>query len=380
MVSQQRIFFDFLRFCIGVASEIPESLKGADWKALYAIAKKQALIGVLFHGIKQLPKEMAPDTALLMQWMGNSMAIEKRNAAMYLASLEVFSEIRNAGYRCCILKGQGNAVGYPNPYSRMPGDVDVWVLTENRKELRQLALGLADAPEDVEREIVQHIELKRKGVVVELHPTPMMFNNPVLNHRMQRWFRRNADLQCSNLVDLPDGIGQIAVPTATFNAIYQLSHLYHHFFYEGVGMRQMIDYYYVLKGLPQISQRTQIFKVNTSRTNNTNGGCALEKGVKYLGLWKFAGAVMWVLHEILGLPSEHMIVPMDEIRGRQLLDEILKGGNFGQHSNRQHYGRGTMGHNVQRILRDLQLIRYYPAEAMAEPFFRVWHFFWRVSH
>ena len=62
MKAQQRIFFDFLRFCIGSAKEIPGSLKEVDWKELYAIAQKQALLGVLFHGIQRLPKELAPDT------------------------------------------------------------------------------------------------------------------------------------------------------------------------------------------------------------------------------------------------------------------------------------------------------------------------------
>lgn len=59
---QQKIFFDFLRFCIGSAKEIPGSLKEVDWKELYAIAKKQCLVGVLFDGIQRLPKELVPDT------------------------------------------------------------------------------------------------------------------------------------------------------------------------------------------------------------------------------------------------------------------------------------------------------------------------------
>ena len=61
MLKQQKIFFDFLRFCIGSAKEIPGSLKEVDWKELYAIAKKQALLGVQFHGIQRLPKELAPE-------------------------------------------------------------------------------------------------------------------------------------------------------------------------------------------------------------------------------------------------------------------------------------------------------------------------------
>ncbi len=88
---------------------------------------------------------------------------------------------------------------------------------------------------------------------------------------------------------------------------------------------------------------------------------------------------MWVLHEVLGLSEDKMIAPMDEKRGRLLLDEILDGGNFGQYSGQQHFGRGTIGHNVQRLRRDWRLVRFYPSEALAEPFFRMWHFFWRFS-
>ena len=358
MTARHKTYFEFIQYALGIKDELQTTTGDIDWSDFYQFAKKQSLLGVVFDGIQKLPKELAPDSGLLMKWMGCSMAIRKRNAVMYQASFEVFSEIRKVGYRCCVLKGQGNAMGYPNSYSRSAGDVDVWVLVD-RENLRGLALELAGPDGHVEREIVHHIELERKGVSVELHPTPMIFNNPVLNHRMQRWFKRNADLQCSNLVDLPDGIGQIAVPTATFNAIYQLSHLQHHFFYEGVGMRQVIDY---------------LFNIEMLKDGKME---KLQRDLKLFGLWTFAGAVMWVLHETLGLSESMMIAPMDEKRGRLLLDEILEGGNFGQHSNRHHYGRGTMGHNFQRIQRDLRLVRYYPAEALAEPFFRVWHFLWR---
>ena len=71
-------------------------------------------------------------------------------------------------------------------------------------------------------------------------------NNPIYHARLQKWFRRNADLQCSNVVGLPDGAGDIAIPTTAFNVVYQLTHLYHHFFDEGIGMRQIIDYFLVV--------------------------------------------------------------------------------------------------------------------------------------
>jgi len=90
------------------------------------------------------------------------------------------------------------------------------------------------------------------GVEVELHTTPAIMNNPLHNHRMQQWLRRNADLQCSNLVMLPNVSTPIAVPTNTFNIIYQLFHLYHHYFFEGVGLRQIIDYYFVITNCEEV--------------------------------------------------------------------------------------------------------------------------------
>ena len=150
-----------------------------------------------------------------------------------------------------------------------------------------------------------------------------------------------------------------------FNVIYQLTHLYHHFFDEGIGMRQIIDYYYVVNN-------DELLAIKDT----------LQRELKYLGLWKFTGAVMYVLHEALGLSEEKMIVPLDEKRGKLLLAEILEGGNFGRHFTK--YGGFThqsMGKKYfLKIWRNMHFVRYYPAEALSEPIFRTWHFFWRMKN
>ena len=107
MKSQQQIFFDFLRFCIGASEGIPESVKDADWDVLYGIAKKQALIGVLFHGIQQLPKELAPGEDRLMTWMGQAQRIKQRNVRLFMDSAKVCKNFKQVGFRNCVLKGQG---------------------------------------------------------------------------------------------------------------------------------------------------------------------------------------------------------------------------------------------------------------------------------
>ena len=165
---------------------------------------------------------------------------------------KLFAMLREDGMRCCVLKGQGNALMYPNPYSRTPGDIDVWV-NASREQITEYAQKHFKLGDDIR---YQHIETSVDGVPVELHFFPCTMNNPLYHARLQKWFRRNADLQCSHIVGLPDGAGDIAIPTSAFNVIYQLTHLYHHFFDEGIGMRQIIDYYYVVCDFYKVYQNS----------------------------------------------------------------------------------------------------------------------------
>ena len=346
-----------------------------DWQKLYSFASKQAILGLCFDGIGRLGEEYPEELRLnpigrelLMAWMGKAQQIRRQNMKVNVVASKLYSMLREDGFRCCILKGQGNALMYPNAYSRTPGDIDVWV-NASREEITEYAKKHFEIGDDIR---FHHLETSLNGVPVELHFFPCIMNNPVYNARLQKWFKRNADLQCSNVVSLPEGIGEIAIPTTAFNVIYQLTHLYHHFFDEGIGMRQIIDYYYVV-----ISDYLLVINDESLVIRDT-----LHRELKHLGLWKFAGAVMYVLHKVLGLPEEKMIAPMDEKRGKLLLTEILNGGNFGQHFTK--YGHFTQQGMAKKyflkIWRNMHFVRYYPAEALSEPIFRTWHFFWRMKN
>ena len=365
--------FVILQYCLGYMGNISNVVASIDWHKLYSFASKQAILGLCFDGIERLGEEYPEELRLnpigrelLMTWMGKAQQIRRQNRKVNTVASKLFSMLREDGLRCCILKGQGNALMYPNPYSRTPGDIDVWVNT-SRKYLTEYAKCHFKLEDDIR---FHHLETTMDGVPVELHFFPGIMNNPIYNARLQKWFRRNADLQCSHIVGLPDGTGEIAVPTSAFNVVYQLTHLYHHFFDEGIGMRQIIDYYYVV-----ISDYLLVINDESLGIRDT-----LQSELKHLGLWKFAGAVMYVLHEALGLPEEKMIAPMDEKRGKLLLSEIMNGGNFGRHFTK--YGHFTQQGMAKKyflkIWRNMHFVRYYPAEALSEPFFRTWHFFWRL--
>lgn len=360
--------FAFLKYCLGYKEDMSRVIAGMDWQMLYSFASKQALLGLCFEGIERLgeeyPEELKQNPIgreLLMIWMGKAQQIRRQNMKVNAVAGKLFAMLRVDGMRCCVLKGQGNALMYPNPYSRTPGDIDVWI-DASRERIMEYAQKMFELEDDIR---LQHLETSLDGVPVELHFFPCSMNNPIYHARLQKWFRRNADLQCSHIVELPDGAGDIAIPTSSFNVVYQLTHLYHHFFDEGIGMRQIIDYYYVVNN-------DELLAIKDT----------LQKKLKHLGLWKFARAVMYVLKEVLGLSEDKMIVPMDEKRGKLLLAEILNGGNFGQHFTK--YGHFTQQGMAKKyflkIWRNMHFVRYYPAEALSEPIFRTWHFFWRVKN
>ena len=463
--------FAFLKYCLGYKGNMSRVIAGMDWQELYSFASKQALLGLCFEGIERLGKEYPEELKqnpigreLLMTWMGKAQQIRRQNMKVNAVAGKLFSMLREDGMRCCILKGQGNALMYPNPYSRTPGDIDVWIHA-SRERIIEYASKKFELEDDIR---LQHLETSLDGVPVELHFFPCSMNNPIYHARLQKWFRRNADLQCSHIVGLPDGAGDIAIPTTAFNVIYQLMHLYHHFFDEGIGMRQIIDYFLVVNdfsknvflnndlsnpsvnfsnhpvplskegstfspspsslgsgdvtapswcseplrskdgGPSKVSPNcagwdrrgvsgdtgsvscssasgSSITSVSSASTTDSSASTALDvvqRELKYLELWKFARAVMYVLHEALGLSEEKMIAPMDEKRGKLLLAEILNGGNFGKHFTK--YGHFTQQGMAKKyflkIWRNMHFVRYYPAEALSEPIFRTWHFFWRMKN
>ena len=386
---QQRIFFEFLRFCIGTVQEVPSSLKGADWRVLYAMARKQCLVGVLFDGIKRLPAGVGMDKGLLFQWMAQNQTLRKANARLDKAAVEVAEWFGRKGFRTCVLKGQGNALLYPPGMERTPGDIDLWVDGGDRKVVSFVRSLSPD-----EKVCYHHIGFPEyNGVEVEVHFRPSFLFCFRHNRRLQGYYERVMDGQFAHRVKLGEQ-GDVAVPKAEFNLIFQLTHIFTHLMNEGIGLRQLLDYFFLLKNTDfggntdGVSGNTNggASFVNTDFTDNTDriGGNAdgvdrrlLQDELRRLGLWEFAGAVMYIMKEIFGLEDNRLIVPPDVKRGRLVLKEALEAGNFGQYDKRNWFGHSALGHNLQRLYRDMRLVRFFPAEALSEPFFRIWHFFWR---
>lgn len=388
-------YLDFLRFSLNEELPVPESVKLIDWDQLLQFAKDQCVPGIYWMGVRRLGhlKENKPTDDHVMRWMAACGKLGKRNSTVTERSAWVAKNFEKEGFRACLLKGQGLALCYPDPSLRYPGDIDIWVrprqqsgssnaatqrsnATASRSSHSSFHFSLFTHREDADirtviaycRQFVpdakacyHHIDFLKAGdIPVEVHYRPSWLNNPFHNRRLQQYFLEHADAQFSN--QQPQGF---AAPTWEFNVVFLLSHIANHLLHEGIGLKQVIDYYYLLRS-------------QTERRSIDS----YEQEFRRLGLLPFARQLMWVLCQVLGLDEQLLVARQDERRGRLLLSEMMAGGNFGMHDDRPLSGFYASGlkSNLQRVVRDLRMMRYFPSESLWEPAFRIWHYFWRRRH
>ncbi len=362
MMSKTYILFtELIRVAIGNQVCLSCEPSTAEWNAFYDMAVKQALVGVCFCGVQRLPKKQQPPKGLLLQWFALAEQIKQRNRLVNARTCELQKLLEDDGLRACVLKGQGVARLYDfnddvNVKDRLglyrqSGDIDVWVDGERDDTIRYMK-----AHYKCGRAVIHHIDVEVfDDVPVEVHFVPS-YAYSLPRYRVYRRFFNEYKEECF----VPSGLG-FCVPSLGFNAVYMLLHIFRHVFHEGIGLRQLMDYYFVLRNF------------------NLNHHANANKALREMGLLRFAAAVMYVEREVFGLQKEYMLCEPDEKAGKYLLDEILRAGNFGQYDPRirdAHSGGSLMLYmkNVKRIF---SMVRYYPSEVLWAPFWKVGHFVWR---
>lgn len=363
------LFVNYLRYSLNTDKTCPNNIQDIDWNKMLAWAERQSVVGIFFDGILRAGKNLSIPSDILYKWIGYANLIENRNSLINKRSVELTDYLHHIGLESCVLKGQGNALMYPKSQWRTPGDIDVWT---RGKDIRDI-IRIARKNNPNGQACYHHVDYGEfNGVEVEIHYRPTFMNNLIANRRLQRWMKMHESEQFNNLVSLPGIEQKISVPTWDFNVVFQLSHIYRHVIQGGIGLRQMIDYYFLLKS-------------NTNRPNDTNYNDTLQ----YLGLMEIAGAVMWVLGYLVygegymihsSKRDDWMICEPEEKRGKVLLAEIMKGGNFGHYDAENQKANSAVKKNIQRVKRDIRMMRYFPSECLWEPFFRLYHWGWRLVH
>lgn len=369
------LFYELLRIAIGKSVSLAYIPSSEDWLEAYQTSRKQALLGVCFVGLQVLC-ENQPDAVaklpaqLRMQWIANAALVHDRNELMDERCFQLQQLISARGFRSCIFKGQANTRYYFEVCKstqvwayRQPGDIDVWI--EGGKT-RVIDLVQSLAPTREVRET--HAQLNVfEDAEVEAHYRPGLVRNFVVNARLQSFFRRQSGDCFSNRVVMPsyDGKYEVCVPVWVFDAVHQMTHIYHHFFTEGVGLRQCLDYYFVLSSDKRsLAYASEVVKI-----------------ISLLRMSRFAGALMWVLGEVFGLEREKMLWRPSEKDGLFLLQEIERGGNFGQFDTKRNFHKmNYLRSFVLMSKKNLSYLRFSPLEWFWGPIWRVYHFLDRKLH
>lgn len=371
--SVEKLFVELLQVALANRMRLSSVPSAEEWEEIRALTEKHALLGVMFFAICQLQSEDCANMSevdLQMRMCSRDSKIKRRNDEALADILNLTRILDAEGFDSCVLKGQGLALLYPHGMQRMPGDIDIWVarkgemapLADRRKEIVALCRRVVG-----HRPVCyHHTQLPVHGRDIEVHFTPSWMCAPWHNARLQRFFeeewmrRRFVDGSQMPVHDRAYAAKGFYVPSAEMDAVYVLLHIYRHLFDEGVGLRQIVDYYYVLQqeGL----DRKRVLGV-----------------LKSVGLYSFACAMMWLLHELLGMPEEKMLCPVDVRRGRVLLDEIMMAGNFGKYDVRL---AGADKRSVRfrfwtKTRRNLRFMSQYPSEALCSPVWKVWQLLWR---
>ncbi len=351
-------FFELIQIAIGTRQTFDVAPSDDEWRYLFQVAEEQALVGVLLEAIEKLPQEQMPPRDIRRQWLGRQSMIISQNRVLDERAAELTTILAEAGFDSCVLKGQGTALYYPHPEQRMSGDIDIWV-EGRRKELllflrEKYKLGRVQNWHHTPVSIFDDVE-------VELHHHPSWLYNPMANNRLQNYYAEQWPIQHQHA----SGKG-FSNPTVDFAYVYCILHIYRHLLDEGVGLRQVLDLYYIVLALPDNARSKVQFCINR------------------FGLGKIASGLMYVLQVVFAMPESFFICPVDERYGRFILDEILEAGNFGQFDERNVAIRSN--NRAVRALRkffvrQFRFVRYFPSEVLWIVPWRIWQTcIWRSTH
>lgn len=363
------LFFELIQVAIGRRERLSHTPTEMEWRELYAMAEKQAVIGICFCGVQRFQRlgyDIPMD--LYMKWLGMAAKIQQRNEVVNAQCVEVQKMMEKAGFRTYIMKGQGNSALYRVSYDddndnlcllRQSGDIDIY-LDGGFEKVNDFVQRTCPTKEINELEIHYHC---LPDTEVEIHYRPYIMRNSFKNRKLQMFF--NEAMKFDNKGDLPNGVGAINVPTAEFNLVHQMVHVAHHLYTDGIGFRQLMDYYFLVKQEIEVEKGSGVREV--------------KKVVAKLGLDKFASAFMWVLGYVFGLQKEYMLWEPCEKDGKMLLEEILKSGNFGHHDET----KADLSNKWKSFWYvNGKTFRFWRFDHWAwfwSPLWRVYHFAWRKT-
>ena len=370
-MTKEKLFYDLIQVAIGRKTCLSHTPSADEWGELYAMAKKQSLVGVCFAGLQRLGADadegftrIGISEMLYLTWMGMAAKIQQKNEVVSKQCVALQERFAAAGYKSAVLKGldYGRCYFYDNDnvddnhsclsQLRQSGDIDLWVDGDRDEVIAWTK------KEGIE---IGHIDIKHsdmwffRDTEVEVHFQPSWMYCPKTGKRLREWFQ---SFKFQEFQKVPSGF---LVPPMEFSLVYCMVHIYRHFFSEGIGLRQVLDMYFLL--------------LHSSHEQREKAMHVMDK----LHMRKAVSGIMYLLQECFGMDSSMLFCSADEKLGLFLLSEMMTTGNFGHDDNRYkhlpkslRWQRGFIG-----LKRNWKYFGYFPEEVLWSPMWKVWHYCWR---
>ena len=317
----QKQFLELLRAGLwGGCPDVTLFQEEVNWKAIFKIAREQAVQVLVADGMEALPEHLAPKKETIYK-----IAIRRTtNSLAYKVQKSLINRIttlfNEEGIPSILLKGQGVAQNYQKPESRMCGDIDIYVGMDNFHKACEILRreGAEELIHQDEHEF--HIAFDLDDKTIEVHKKSDVIHGRKLNDSLQKWITNHLDAKLADGT-LPkwnnDGT-LINIPDPTYNAFYIIHHAVRHMLGEGIGLRHVCDW--------MIFLHTHQDQIDTEELK------AKLAEYKMATAWGQFGALAT---KYLGFPEEHLLVPpinQNESKAELLLQHIFSTGNFGQYS------------------------------------------------
>lgn len=379
MTDINNLFFELIRVAISNQVCLSHTPSADEWGELYAMAKKQSLVGICFAGVQSLQmQQQTPPEQLYLQWMGLAAKIQQQSENHRRVLSLVGEVLKNSGIRSMLMKGLVCASRYPEPLLRQCGDIDFVVREEDYVRTLDALKDVAD----VDRTLVHehHGMAYIDGVQLEPHYKIHNYQNPWNDITMRML---QAELFASDEhVSIKIGDAEVEKMLLEFEGMFLVSHMINHIYAEGLGMRQIMDFAFWIASLHVRGEGVL-----------RSGGCSCEQARRevrdfdmelyhaYLDKMHMrrAAKIFTIISErLLGIDTrifDYQYSNKELSFADKLAEDIMKVGNFARGA--EDSPQAGISAYIWTIKRVISLGYLCPSEAYWWPVSKFFRYFWR---
>lgn len=353
---ERNAFFEVMQYALGNRKSLSHSFSEQEWSKVIETGRKHKMLSTVYYCIQKMKDENPEQVpAISRQNMLRLVTLAEKtiniNEIKEEAGSEIVKRFESAGFNAKVLKGQANKEFYERMVKglfkyRSSGDIDLWVWKkDSHYPIRSVIEFCKEKYRgDMWRPLYHHLSFNSyKGIEVEVHYRPSWMSCMKDNRRLQKFFEQYKAGDVSE---------------ETFQLVFQLAHIYQHLLSEGVGIRQLMDFYMI---------------------DSLTEGQEKKKMLTNFNLYDIYRAVRYVNDYIFRNIENH---DDEKRRGQHLLEEVMRGGNFGAYNESEQYkalhGKRGVRRNIAKWRHLWEMVLLYPSEVISEPLFRLYHALWRT--